>query len=112
MKLLLLALLVALLPATAFATVTAYTIGTTPVQVVAAFASPGVQRRLIIIDNESASTAIACAWDGATPAVNSAGSFTIAGGSRMVWAAANVTFGSAISCIAASASTPVTVQVQ
>jgi hypothetical protein len=82
------------------------TVGTSASVCIAARAA--VPYRYIEIDDASATATIACTIDGTTPALNTAGSFTITAGTQRIFAAANVTFGGPLTCIASAASTPVT----
>lgn len=89
----------------------AATIGTGAVTV--ANASTTKPYKAITIDNESTSATIACTDDGTTPAINTAGSWTIAPGLTRQWPTGpEVSYGSAIQCIASASSTPVTVKAQ
>lgn len=83
--------------------VSAATIGASSAQVLAA-----APRRLLAIDNESASATIACAF-GTTAGINTAGSFTIPPGVTRVWSSYPVP-ADAVNCIASAASTPATVE--
>lgn len=65
------------------------------------------------IDNESSSSAIACAFAGATAALNTAGSYTIGAGQTRVWQfqpAGGLLPPGALNCISAGASTPATIE--
>lgn len=90
-------------PSSVTGSVTPATIGTSSAQVLAAGS-----RRLVTIDNESATATIACAF-GATAAINTAGSYTIAPGYTRVWDKYPVP-ADAVNCIASAASTPATVE--
>ncbi|HEV2303336.1 MAG TPA: hypothetical protein VGR91_17350 [Stellaceae bacterium] len=91
-------------PSSGSGSVTAVTLGTISTQVLAAVTS----RKFLSIDNESASAAIACAL-GTAAAINAAGSFTIEPGWTRTWDGSFVP-SDAVNCIAASGSTPVTVE--
>jgi hypothetical protein len=93
------------------AAVIGVTVGTTPSQVLAA--PTAAPRHFIEIDNEATgTTAIACAFGGATPALNSAGSYTIPAGQQRVWNGALYRSWDPINCISAAAGTPVTIEYQ
>lgn len=66
-------------------------------------------RTLIAIDNESASASIAVCFGSCTPALNTAGSFTIPPGQTRTWRGPYVP-ADQINVIASAASTPVTVE--
>jgi hypothetical protein len=72
-----------------------------------------VSRSFLSIDNEAAAggNAIACAFFGATPAINAAGSWTIPAGFTRTWRQPNVP-GSTVNCVASGANTPVTVEAE
>jgi hypothetical protein len=85
--------------------IVAASIGTASAQVLAA--APGVGRRYLVIDNESAT--IACAFGGAA-ALNTAGSWTIAPGGRLALGVGyGVSFQDSLDCIASADSTPATI---
>ena len=67
--------------------------------------------RVLAIDNEAATggNAIACAFYGSTPSLNSAGSWTIMPGDTRVWAGAATPSGPT-TCVAGGTGTPVTVE--
>lgn len=91
-------------PSSGAAGALACTVGTPSVQCAAAVTS----RKLLAIDNESASATVACAF-GATPALNTAGSWTIPPGDSRSWSGAFIP-NDQVNCIAGAASTPVTVE--
>jgi len=86
-------------------TTTPATITSTSAQILAAAA----QRQLVVIDNESTTATIACAF-GATAAINTAGSFTIEPNTVRVWNSAPIPT-DAVNCISSAASSPATIEV-
>lgn len=98
-------LLVVLLlaPSLAFAGDHAFTLTTSPTTVVAAG-----YHKLVAVDNESA-VAVACSYIG-TPAVNTAGSWTIPAGSTRTWSSEAAIPKTVLQCVAASATAAVTVE--
>jgi hypothetical protein len=103
--LLLMAFLVA--PSLAFAGDHAFTLTTTPTAVVAAG-----YHTLIAVDNESVTVALACSFIG-TPAVNTAGSWTILPGQTRTWTSNSRTAvipKTALQCVAASTTAAMTLE--
>lgn len=92
-------------PASGPAGATGCIVGTSSTQCAVAMAS----RRLLAIDNESATTTIACAFGNMTPALNTAGSWTIPPQSVRDWSGSYVP-NDAVNCIASAAGTPVTIE--
>jgi hypothetical protein len=86
------------------------TVGTSPIVCLAAKTTHPY--RLMVVDNESTTATIACTDDGTTPAINTAGSYTMPLGTTRTWSAANVEFIGPLTCIASGAATPVTVKGQ
>lgn len=69
--------------------------------------------RAITVDNESTTATIAVTDDGTTPAINTAGSYTIPPGQTRSWPTGpNITFVGPLNVIGSAASTPVTVKGQ
>lgn len=92
-------------PASPTGSVSSVTIGTSSAQ---AIASEANGRRLLSIDNESATATIACSMGG-TAALNAAGSFTIPPGMTRTWSGTAVP-ADAVNCISDTSSTPATIQ--
>jgi Zn-dependent alcohol dehydrogenase len=80
-------------------------VGTSSAQCAAAVAG----RRLLAIDNESPTATIACAFGNMTPALNTAGSWTIPPQSVRDWSGSYVP-NDAVNCVASAAGTPVTIE--
>lgn len=87
------------------------TVGTSASTVLAA---PTVKPHTFVqIQNEATdTTAIACTFGSGTPALNSAGSYTIPAGGTMTWSGTNYRSWDPINCIAGAAGTPVTIEYQ
>jgi hypothetical protein len=69
--------------------------------------------RVITVDNESATAIIACTDDGTTPALNTAGSWTIQPLQTRQWPTGpNLNHSGPLNCLSNTASTPVTVKGQ
>jgi hypothetical protein len=84
---------------------TPVTVGTSSAQ---ALASAALGRRVLAIDNESATATVACAF-GAAAVLNSAGSWTIPPLMTRSWSGSFVP-SDQVNCIASAAGTPVTVE--
>jgi hypothetical protein len=82
----------------------AASVGTSPSTVLAAR-----NRGMLVLDNESATATIACAF-GATPALNTAGSWTLPPGTTRSWAGPLVP-NEALECISSASATPLTIQI-
>ncbi len=109
MKRFLLPLVLLLAPSLAFAGDASFTLTTAPVIVV-----PGGYHTTIAIDNESTTIAVACSFLG-TPAVNTAGSWTIPFGATRAWSSnprtgASAIPGTPLKCVAASTTAAITVE--
>lgn len=89
------------------------TVGTSPNQVLAApILAP---RHFLELDNESTGSpapTIACAFGGATPALNSAGSYTIPAGGQRIWDSTWYSSWDAIACISSAAGGQLTIEYQ
>ena len=92
------------------------TVGVGAGTVLNAYSGGGTGYKQIAVDNESATASIAVCWGaGCTPALNTAGSFTLPPGTTRSWAipyGSEGGFNDPISAIASGAATPVTVQAQ
>ena len=91
-------------------TLTAATVTNSSSQMLAASTGP---RTFLSVSNESATATIACRPDGGTAALNTAGSYTIAAGTVVVWGPTDPEYpvpGGAVNCISNAASSPATIE--
>lgn len=97
------------LPASGAATVTSVTVGTAAVT--AAIPKSVYRRTFLSISNESATATVAFSLGSTTPAINTAGSWTLAAGASYRWDGSFVPMDQ-VNLIASASSTPVTIEAE